>query len=117
MIVAGIGCRKGATAEQIVAIVRQAVEHHGFALADLGLLTTGEIKRHEPGIAEAAGMLGVPLLVLDEGRLRAGCRRLPDVLSRIHGEHPACRPCPKQPRLPAQAPAADCLGRVWQATA
>ncbi|MGE3366417.1 MAG: cobalamin biosynthesis protein [Rhizobiaceae bacterium] len=76
MIVAGIGCRKGATAEQIIAAVQRTVEHHGLALADVGLLATGEIKRHEAGISEAATMLGVPLLILDNGRLRAaapGC--------------------------------------------
>jgi cobalamin biosynthesis protein CbiG len=31
--------------------------------ADLGLLTTGEIKRNESGIAEAANLLNVPLLI------------------------------------------------------
>jgi len=71
MIVAGIGCRKGATAEQIVAVIRQALEQHGLAMTDIGLLATGEVKRHEPGISEAATRLGVPLLVLDDGRLRA----------------------------------------------
>jgi cobalt-precorrin 5A hydrolase len=76
MIVAGVGCRKGATAEQIIAVVQQAIGQHGLALTDIGLLATGEIKRHENGISEAATKLGVPLLVLDDGRLRAaapGC--------------------------------------------
>jgi len=71
MIVAGIGCRKDATADQIVAAVRAALGQHGLAIIDLGLLVTGEIKRHEAGIAEAAKRFGVPLLILDEGRLRA----------------------------------------------
>lgn len=71
MIVAGIGCRKGATAAQIVELVRQAIERYGLSMADLGLVTTGEMKRHEPGIVEAASLLGVPVLVLDDGRLRA----------------------------------------------
>ena len=71
MIVAGIGCRKGATAAPIVQLVRQAVEGYGLSMADLGLITTGEAKRHEPGIVEAASLLGVPLLILDDDRLRA----------------------------------------------
>jgi len=76
MIVAGIGCRKGVTAEQVIAVVQQAIDRQGLALADVGLLATSEIKRHEAGIAEAATTLGVPLLILDDGRLRAaapGC--------------------------------------------
>lgn len=71
MIVAGIGCRSGATAARIVGLVRLAIEHHGLSPADLGLLTTGEIKRNESGIAEAANLLNVPLLILDDARLRA----------------------------------------------
>jgi cobalt-precorrin 5A hydrolase len=76
MIVAGIGCKKRAAAEQIVSAVQRAIRDGGLDLADLGLLTTGEVKRDEAGIVEAATRLGVPLLILDNGRLRTaapGC--------------------------------------------
>lgn len=70
MIVAGIGCRKGATAESIVALVQAAFAEHGTSLSELGLIATGEIKRDEPGISQAARTLNIPLIVLDEGRLQ-----------------------------------------------
>lgn len=75
MIVAGVGCRKGVEAQRIVDAVLQALRLGGLPENALGLLATGEVKRGEPGICEAATLLGVPLLVLDDGRLRAAASR------------------------------------------
>lgn len=75
MIVAGVGCKKDVSATPIVALVRAAMERHGHSIAELGLLATGEIKRSEPGIVEAAGLLGVPLLIVDDNRLQAAASR------------------------------------------
>lgn len=75
MIVAGIGCRKGAAAEQIIAAVHHALDSYGIEPATLGLLATGEVKRDEPGLTQAAAMLNVPLLILDAGRLKSAAPR------------------------------------------
>jgi len=58
--VAGIGCGKGATAEEVLAAVAAAAAGRA-----VDALATVPEKRHEPGIAEAARRLGVPLLVAD----------------------------------------------------
>ncbi len=75
MIVAGVGCRKGTDAAQIADAVQAALTGHGLAASALGLLATGEVKRSEPGMAQAATLLGVPLLVIDDQRLRSAAAR------------------------------------------
>lgn len=70
VIVAGIGCRKGAEEKTVIAAIRHAAAAHGLQMSELGLLATGEIKRHEAGITAAAMVLDVPVLVLDDDRLR-----------------------------------------------
>lgn len=69
MIVAGIGCKSGVEAEAVVEAIDAALAAFSLQRADLGLLATGDIKRDEPGLASAAGLLNLPLLVLDQARL------------------------------------------------
>ena len=59
MIVAGVGFRRGATADEIEAVVRQALALHGTERLDL--LATEAIKATEPGVQEAARRLSVAL--------------------------------------------------------
>lgn len=63
MTVAGIGCRRGATAEEVLAAVAAALAAHGLARLD-ALAALGP-KRGEAGIAEAAARLGLPLLIAE----------------------------------------------------
>lgn len=62
-MVAGIGCRRGASAEEVLAAVSAARVGHGAARLDA--LATLEAKRDEPGIAEAAARLGLPLVIAE----------------------------------------------------
>jgi cobalt-precorrin 5A hydrolase len=71
MIAAGIGCRSGVSADEVVAAVRAALAQFRAAPADLAMLATGETKRREAGICAAAGELGIPLTVVGEGALRS----------------------------------------------
>lgn len=61
MIVAGIGCRKGVTADAVLAAVDGALSAHGRMRADIAHLATGASKRDEAAIVLAATTLGVPL--------------------------------------------------------
>lgn len=61
MIAAGIGCRKGADGEAVVAAVDAALAAHRLSRGDLAMLATAAAKAAEPGILEAALMLAVPL--------------------------------------------------------
>ncbi|MBP7243317.1 cobalamin biosynthesis protein [Amaricoccus sp.] len=63
MTVAGIGCRRGATAEEVLAAIAAARARHG--LARLDALAALDRKRGETGIAEAAARLGLPLLIAE----------------------------------------------------
>lgn len=76
MIVAGVGCRKGASAEDIAAAISDAFVRAGFAARLLGLIATAETKGGEPGIAAAATALGVPLVLVPESDLKAADARV-----------------------------------------
>ncbi len=71
MIVAGIGCRRGATADAIVALVRCAEARAEPAQA----LAAPAFKRDEPSLHEAAARLGVPLLLVDDDAMQAAQAR------------------------------------------
>jgi len=75
VIVAGIGCRKGASAAQIDAAIGTALERAGRPLARLDLMATAESKREEEGIAAAASARGLRLVFVDQAELEiAGAR-------------------------------------------
>lgn len=75
MIVAGIGCRQGATREAILAAIDAALVHHGLMRGDLGLLATGELKHAEAGLIAASAALDIPLMLIDDSRLQAVAAR------------------------------------------
>ena len=75
MIVAGIGCRKGARAADIEAAIVAAFAPLGVATTELRLIATSVAKGGEPGIAAAASAIGVPLILISQGDLAtAGVR-------------------------------------------
>lgn len=68
MIVAGIGCRRGCSADEIVAIVREAEHRAGCRV---GRLAAPAFKRHEPGLPMAARLLGVELAFVEPAVMQA----------------------------------------------
>ena len=62
-VAAGVGCRRGVPAEDILAAVNKAFEQAGLTTAGLSCLATGEFKAAEAGLIEAAKQLGVPLKI------------------------------------------------------
>ncbi len=76
MIVAGIGCRRDCPAAHIVAAVREAERRAGCAA---NALAAPAFKRAEAGLAEAARLLGVPLLWVSDADL---ARAQPDCVTR-----------------------------------
>ena len=71
LLTAGVGCRRGVDAEDIVAAVRQTLAEHGLEPAALASLATVAEKAAEPGLAEAARRLGLPLLAYPAPKLAA----------------------------------------------
>ncbi|WP_395710720.1 cobalamin biosynthesis protein [Reyranella sp.] len=74
VIVAGAGFRLGATAEEIEALVRQALALHGAERIDL--LATEAGKASEPGFQEAARRLSVALVACAAADLQGVTDRL-----------------------------------------
>jgi cobalt-precorrin 5A hydrolase len=70
MIAIGIGCRRGAATEAIVAIVGEAVKQARLPDEPAHLFSI-EHKRDEAGLAAAAAELGLPLDFLSPEALRA----------------------------------------------
>ena len=66
VIVAGIGCKKGVSAAQVLAAIEAAIVEHGLAGKSLSALATLPLKRNEAGIQEAGRQLGLPVLVQDD---------------------------------------------------
>jgi cobalt-precorrin 5A hydrolase len=70
MIAAGLGCRKGTSAEALLSALTAACAEANIPRESVSILATGEIKRHEPGMIELAERLGLPLQIFDEAALK-----------------------------------------------
>jgi cobalt-precorrin 5A hydrolase len=75
VIVAGIGCRKGASAAEIEAVIAAALERGGFAQETLGAIAAPAEKGEEAGIAAVALSYGLPLLFVPTPDLEAAAAR------------------------------------------
>src|SRR4029450_9011157 len=75
VMVAGIGCRKGASPAEIEAVIAAALERAGFAQDKLGAIATPADKGVEAGIAAVALLYGLPLLFVPTPDLEAAAAR------------------------------------------
>jgi cobalt-precorrin 5A hydrolase len=71
IVAAGLGCRKGCGAEEIVALVRTAMDHADLPMNGLSGLFTPAFKHGETGVGEAARLLGLPLVLIPEPMMKA----------------------------------------------
>jgi cobalt-precorrin 5A hydrolase len=83
MIVAGVGCRKGAAAAEIAAAINMALFRSGLAADAVAVVATSAAKATEAGIKGAAAALGVPLVPVPQGDLEAAGRRVPTRSERV----------------------------------
>jgi cobalamin biosynthesis protein CbiG len=60
-LVAGVGCSRGATGDDIATVVDQALAQGGLARASLARLATLDRRRDEPGVVEFAQRSGLPV--------------------------------------------------------
>lgn len=75
MMIAGIGCRKGAAPEDVLSAIETALEAHGLAVTALSALATASIKRNEQAILAAGHRFDLPVLVVDDVSLMAAASR------------------------------------------
>src|SRR4051812_49782671 len=85
MIVAGVGCRKGASADDIGAVIGDALARAGVSATALDLIAAPELKRGERGIVVAAAALGAPLVLVPRAELEAAGARAPTRPERVPG--------------------------------
>jgi cobalt-precorrin 5A hydrolase len=71
VIAAGVGCRAGCSAEDIVAAVRAAAARSGVVIGDIRSLYSAEFKAAEAGLTRAARALDKPLRLLSVSALAA----------------------------------------------
>jgi cobalt-precorrin 5A hydrolase len=83
MIVAGVGCRRGAAAPDIEAAIRAALTRAGIRAADLTAIATSAAKQAEPGIAAAAAKLGLSIKLIPERELKAVGERVATRSNRV----------------------------------
>jgi cobalt-precorrin 5A hydrolase len=83
MIIGGVGCRKGVSAAAITAAIEAACAQAGFAANRVSAIATAAMKQEEPGLAEAAALLGVRLILVSEDDLRAAGARAVTHSSRV----------------------------------
>jgi cobalt-precorrin 5A hydrolase len=75
MIVAGVGCRSGASAGEVEAAIAAALDRAGLGARALGMIATFSVKGSEPGIVEAASGRGVKLVVVGQAAFEAAGAR------------------------------------------
>jgi cobalt-precorrin 5A hydrolase len=75
MIVAGIGCRMHARAEDIEAAIAEALRLAGCSRDELNAIATAAKKGEETGIPAVALMFGLPLIYVSQADLEAAAPR------------------------------------------
>ena len=85
MIIAGVGCRKGATAAAVEAAIDTALSHVGRGADALALIATSAAKGKELGIMDTAVRLGVPLILVGQRELQAAGQRAETQSERVMG--------------------------------
>ncbi len=83
MIVAGIGCRKGAAAAAVEAAIMTALAARGLGADKLAAVATSSSKGEEPGIKAAAAALGVPFVTIAQPELEAAGDRITTKSQRV----------------------------------
>jgi cobalt-precorrin 5A hydrolase len=68
-LVAGVGCKRGTTAETIARFVGEVFADHGLAQSSLSALATVSLKADEPGLVEFAEKNALPLVAFGPGEL------------------------------------------------
>lgn len=76
MIVAGIGCRRGAAAADIEAAIRAALARARISATELKAIATSRAKDAETGIAAAAAIFGVGIMLIPDAQLKAAGARV-----------------------------------------
>ncbi len=90
--VAGIGCWRGAPSIEIIAAINAACFRHSVDPRSVGTIASIDVKRDEPGLAEAAAILGAKTIFYGAGELAALGRPGSDFVEEKVGTAAVCEP-------------------------
>ena len=94
-IIVGVGCRRGASAEEIVGAVTAGLGKVELKPADVRVIASIALKKDESGLIQAAGQLGIPLRFFraeEIAEVKAEYARSEFVKEKI-GVEGVCEPC------------------------
>jgi cobalt-precorrin 5A hydrolase len=80
----GVGCRRGISGPEIASAVRETLAENGLAAKSLLSLGSVTVKAGEPGLMEAAGLLGAAIFFFEPGELAE--IRVPNPSGRVRDE-------------------------------
>jgi cobalt-precorrin 5A hydrolase len=109
MIVAGVGCRRGALAPDIEAAIRAALARANIATDALDAIATIEAKSAEAGIHATAQKLGVAVVIVAENDFKAASDRTQTFSERVFAQTGAPSVA-EAAALAAAGPAAQLIG-------
>lgn len=90
-LTAGLGFHRGASARELVAFIRKVFSENRLALSSLKTLATITSRAVEPGLLEAASMLGVDVVSFSEEQLAGVTTPNPSsTTARLTGTHSVC---------------------------
>lgn len=94
-LVAGVGCRKGVSEEQVERAILQALEHGAGALAAVREIVTVDLKAHEPGLLAFTQRHGIPLRIITKQQIeaRAWVSQPSEWVRQAVGLDGVCEPC------------------------
>ena len=70
-LVAGMGCNRGTSQSELMALLTRSFERLGLSLKSLAAFATTEVKADEPGLLDLARSLGVPISFYDKDALNS----------------------------------------------
>jgi cobalt-precorrin 5A hydrolase/precorrin-3B C17-methyltransferase len=76
VLAVGVGCERGASAEEVTSLVRETLASAGLAEQSVAAICSIDVKMDEPAIHAAAAALGVPARFFDAARLEEEAPRL-----------------------------------------
>lgn len=92
IVVAGIGCKRGATAAEIIEAVTATLDANGIDPLALASLASADLKSDEQGLRQAADELGTRLIFFSAAKLAATGRPGSDFVKRITGSPAVSEP-------------------------
>ena len=68
-LVIGLGCRRGCSAQELLALIEDSLNQAGIALSAIRGLASIDLKRHEPGLQQLATRLNLELEVFSAAQM------------------------------------------------